>query len=1089
MEKRLPGKQLLTSVVRAIRVLGLGLIVGFAVSGTAQGQTVSVSGKVTNAAGQPLRGVSVHVSGTTSRVLTDANGRYSITAPSNGILDFTMLGQRGVQETIAGRSSIDVSMAPIAFLEEMVVTAYGQERRADITGAVASANTQTIEKQTSASVLQRLDVSVPGVTVNSSGAPGSRSTVRIRGISSFQNNDPLYVVDGVPVQDSYINFLNPDDITSVQVLKDASAASIYGSRASNGVIIIETTRKGVSGPPRATLRVRTGMSSPVKGYDDFLISNALDYYKVVKAAYTNAGLPVPTNIYGDPNNPSVPKFIFADPSTNPTKNAFGQITGATAGLYSYPHALIMPGSNGTDWWKQVFPGNAPLGDYNLEVSGGGEDNAYSVSMNYFDQSGTAIYNHYKRGSVRANTSFTRGKLSFGENAALSIENSVGFLSDDSQGEGGILGKNIMLQPVIPVHDINGNFAGPKATTLGNSTNPVKVAYDNRDNTNRNNRVFGNLFGGFAARPDLNLRSSLGFNVGQSQFSGYTGPTPEVAEATFTNALNENQNTFLDWTWSNTLKYDRKFRDKHSFSILVGQEANSSWNHFLGGGIGNLLNIDPSSRYIDDALGDASTKTVSSSGSQSALLSLFSKLDYNYADKYVASFTVRRDGSSNLAPGHQWGTFPAFGLGWRVSKEGFLQGNHVVSDLMLRFGWGITGNQLIPAGRIVAGFGGGQGDTFYDVGGGGSGIVAGFRQTSLGNPNLKWEEDRSLNYGVDAQFFDGMFNTVLDIYNRQSNNLLFNPAIPGTAGIADPPIVNIGKVRNAGFDVSIGHQSSNWSATFTGGHYKNKILFIADDQTSFVGPYSTRYGNQVINMVGQPIGAFYGYVTNGYINDAADSVAHTADKVTGKCTASCQPFAAPGAIKFKDLNGDGQITDKDRAIIGSPDPKFTAGLDMSYRRGNWDVSATIFGSYGNKIFENQMEWYVFREFETNVRKDLLANSWTPQNPNAKYPRVNQNDNFSQQISSFYVKDGSYTRLRNLQIGYNLPASLVRWVASQRVYVQAENLFTITGYDGLDPSLPAQSVTGAAGDLRDQYRGVDIGAYPSNRIFSIGLVTSF
>ncbi|HEX4468591.1 MAG TPA: TonB-dependent receptor plug domain-containing protein, partial [Gemmatimonadaceae bacterium] len=283
MEKRLPGKRsYLTSIARAIGVLGLGLVIALALSGTAQGQTVSVTGKVTNAAGQPLRGVSVHVSGTTSRVLTDANGRYAITAPSNGILDFTLLGQRGVQETIAGRASIDVSMAPIAFLEEMVVTAYGQERRADITGAVASADVQTIEKETGASVLQRLDVSVPGVTVNSSGSPGSRSTVRIRGISSFQNNDPLYIVDGVPVQDSYVNFLNPDDITSVQVLKDASAASIYGSRASNGVIIIETTRKGVSGPPRANLRSRTGVASPTKGYDDFLITNSLDYFKVVK---------------------------------------------------------------------------------------------------------------------------------------------------------------------------------------------------------------------------------------------------------------------------------------------------------------------------------------------------------------------------------------------------------------------------------------------------------------------------------------------------------------------------------------------------------------------------------------------------------------------------------------------------------------------------------------------------------------------------------------------------------------------------------------------------------------------------------------
>ena len=1089
MEKRLPGKQsYLTTIARAIRALGLGLAAVFALSVTAQGQTVSVTGKVTNAAGQPLRGVSVHVSGTTSRVLTDANGRYAITAPSNGILDFTLLGQRGVQETIAGRATIDVAMAPIAFLEEMVVTAYGQERRADITGAVASANTATIEKETGASVLQRLDVSIPGVTVNSSGSPGSRSTVRIRGISSFQNNDPLYIVDGVPVQDSYVNFLNPDDITSIQVLKDASAASIYGSRASNGVIIIETTKKGVNGPPRATLRIRSGVASPIKGLDDILITNSMDYFQVVKAAYTNAGLAIPTNIYGDPNNPSVPKYIFADPTTSPVKNSFGQITGANTSAYSYPTALIMPGSQGTDWWKQVF-GKAPLGDYNLDVSGGGDDNAYNVSFNYYDQSGTAIYNYYKRGSVRANTNFTRGKLNFGENAALSIENNVGFLQDDSQGEGGILGKNIMLQPVIPVRDILGNFAGPKATTLGNSTNPVKVAYDNRDNISRNSRVFGNVFGGFAARPDLNLKSSLGFNVGQGQASYYSGPSPEVAEATFSNGLSDNENTFLEWTWSNTATFNHKFWDKHSVTWLVGQEANSTWAHYLSGGINNLLNIDPSSRYIQDALGDASSKTVGSSGTQTALLSLFTKLDYNYSDKYIASFTVRRDGSSNLAPGHQWGTFPAFGLGWRVTKEPFLQGNHVLSDLMLRFGWGVTGNQLIPAGRIVAQFGGSQGDTYYDIGGKGSNIVSGFRQTSLGNPNLKWEEDRSVNYGADAQLFDGMLNTVLDIYNRQSNNLLFNPAIPGTAGIAAPPIVNVGKVRNAGFDFSVGHNSADWSMTLTGGHYKNKILFISNDQNSFIGPYATRYGNQVINMVGQPIGAFYGYVANGYIRDAADSAAHTADKVTGKCTASCQPFAAPGALKFKDLNGDGQITDADRAIIGSPDPKFTGGLDVGYRRGNWDISATIFGSYGNKIFENQMEWYVFREFETNVRKDLLANSWTPTNQNAKYPRVNQNDNFSQQISSFYVKDGSYTRLRNLQVGYNIPARFVRWVASERVYVQGENLFTITGYPGLDPSLPAQSVFGAAGDLRDQYRGVDIGAYPTNKMFSIGLVTSF
>jgi TonB-linked SusC/RagA family outer membrane protein len=460
-----------------------------------------------------------------------------------------------------------------------------------------------------------------------------------------------------------------------------------------------------------------------------------------------------------------------------------------------------------------------------------------------------------------------------------------------------------------------------------------------------------------------------------------------------------------------------------------------------------------------------------------LLSLFGKADYNYADKYVASFTVRRDGSSRLAPGHQWGTFPAFGLGWRVTKEGFLENNRFVNDLMIRYGYGITGNQLIPAGRIVAQFGGSQGDTYYDVGGQNS-IAAGFRQTALGNPDLKWEEDKSANVGADATLFNNNINLIIDVYKRLSNNLLFDPALPATAGIAAPPIVNIGKMSNTGIDFSIGHRAASWNITFNGAHYKNKIVSINGSQDSFFGPITTRYGNQVINQIGQPIGAFYGYIADGFFKDAADVAAH-----------ATQDGAAPGRIKFRDVNGDGKITLADRTVIGSPHPNFTSGLDLGIRRGNWDLNGTLFGSYGNKIFENQMEFYVFREFDANVRNDLLANSWTPQNPNAKYPRLDQNDLFSHAISSYYVKDGSYTRLQNVQLGYNVPQRYSRFLQATRIYVQAENLFTITGYDGLDPALPPANVFGSAGDIRDQYRGVDRGSYPSSRTFTIGINTSF
>ena len=432
----------------------------------------------------------------------------------------------------------------------------------------------------------------------------------------------------------------------------------------------------------------------------------------------------------------------------------------------------------------------------------------------------------------------------------------------------------------------------------------------------------------------------------------------------------------------------------------------------------------------------------------------------------------------MSPNNQWGTFPAFGLGWRISNEPFLAGNRILSDAMLRLGWGITGNQSIPSGRIVSQFGGSRGDTYYDVGGTNTSVVPGFRQTSLGNPDLKWEENRSTNVGADLALFAGKINLVVDVYKRETNNLLFDPRTPATAGVAAAPIVNVGTVRNRGIDFSIGHNGATWSATFQGSHYKNEIVSIDGVQNFFYGPITTRFGNQVINQVGSPIGSFYGLVAEGFFRDAADVAAHVT-----------QNGAAPGRIKFRDVNGDGQITAADRTIIGSPHPDFTAGLDLGFRRGNWDLSGTLFGTFGNEIFDVQKEFYVFRNFSTNVRADRLTDSWTPQNLDAKYPRLDQTDVYSNALSSFYVENGSYVRLRNLQLGYDIPPSMSRWLAASRVYVQGENLFTVTGYDGLDPALPAANVFGAAGDIRDQYRGVDRGTYPSNRTFSIGIVTSF
>jgi len=1087
MEKILLGRHsFLNGRPRWLRAMGMSLLFALAVSGTALGQQL-VSGTVTSTGGAPLGGVLVRLQGTDTRTVTSVTGRYSLTAPTDGVLTFSFVGRRPVETTIAARTTIDITMAQIPYLEEVVVTAYTEQRRANITGAVASVNVEGISRGTGASVLQRLDAAVPGVTVAASGSPGSRTTVRIRGVSSFQNNDPLYIVDGTPVSDSYINFLNPDDITSMQVLKDASAASIYGAQGGNGVIIIETTRRGVAGPPQVTLRVRTGVATPVRGYDDFLLTDALAYHQVIKQSYLNAGLAVPTNVYGDPNNPTVPQYIwpnrctFAAGATNPcptvaSYDQYGRAMTFGQGAYAYPNNLIMPGSSGTNWWDAVF-GSAPVRDYNLDVAGGGDNNAYRVSFNYFNQGGTAKYNRYERGSIRANTVFNRKKLNFGENVVLAVDQHYGGVPNDAFGEGGILGKNILSQPVVPLYDIEGNFASGKAVGLGNNTNPLKFAYEARDNKNKNLRVFGNVFAGLDMNPQLSLKTSLGFNLGQASFAGYTPTTPENSEPNTSNSISENTNQFTDWTWSNTARYVRQLFRQHTLDLLVGQAASASNNRYVEASIANLLSTDLESRYIQDALGQASTKNVFSTGGRSGLLSFFGKADYNFADRYIASFTLRKDGSSRLGPDHRWGTFPAFGLGWRISNEPFLSGNRILSDVMLRYGWGVTGNQQIPSGRIVSQFGGSRGDTYYDVGGTNTSIVAGFRQTSLGNADLKWEENRSQNVGADLALFDGRVNVVVDLYRRNTNNLLFGPQIPATAGVAAPPIVNIGKMKNTGIDFSIGTRGSAWSATFNGSHYKNEIVSIDGVQDFFYGPISTRFGNQVINKVGHPIGAFHGLIADGFFRDAADVAAH-----------ATQSGAAPGRIKFRDVNGDGQITLEDRTVIGSPHPDLTAGLDLGYRRGNWDLSGTLFGTFGNDIFDVQKEFYIFRNFSTNVREDLLANSWTPTNTGAKYPRLDVNDTYSYALSSFYVEDGSYVRLRNLQLGYNVPSS-VRWLSATRVYVQGENLFTITGYDGLDPALPAANVFGPAGDIRDQYRGVDRGTYPSNRVFSIGVVTSF
>jgi len=1076
------------------RGVGGSLVLALVLCGIALGQQIQVSGRVTSVEGDALQGASVRVQGSDISTTTDASGRFTISAPSEGVLVVTTIGYRAVAANIARRTTVDIVMEPaIAVLGEVVVTGYTEQRRADITGAIASVDVETMERQSTASVLQRLGGAVPGVTVDNSGNPGGRSTVRIRGISSFQNNNPLYIIDGTPVEDSYVNWLNPNDVASIQVLKDASAASIYGSRATNGVVII-TTKRGEQGPTQINVDVRMGMATPVRGYNDFLITDALVYHQILKRSYENAGQPVPQNIYGDPDNPTIPAYIWPNDGVNQTQPGDVNEADYVWGDPGNPNAQIMPGSPGTDWWDVVF-GNALVSDANMSISGGGAASRYNVSFNYLNQEGTAAYNRYQRGSARINTEFNVGRVTVGENFSFSVDQNYGGAGDPGgYAEGGILGKNILMQPVVPVYDVGGNFASGKAVGLGNQGNPLKAAWGAKDNKSRNMVAFANVFGKVDLVEGMQFTTRFGFNLSEYSYKYYNYITPENSEPSYADGLGEQYGSNRDWTWSNTLTYSTILGERHNFDILLGQEANEQHGRFLGASMGNLLTNDINARYIQDAIGDPGTKNVNSSGSVSSLLSFFGKVDYNFDQRYHFNFTLRRDGSSRFSPENRWGLFPAFSVGWRLSEESFLRGSQFFTNLMLRFGWGLTGNQNIPAGRIVNQFGGGTGDTFYDIAGTAHSIVAGFRTTSLGNPDLKWEENRSMNLGLDVEFFGGSTSLVVDLYQRDTDNLLFNPPQPATAGPASPPFVNIGQMRNRGIDLSLGYKKSFsdgvWGVSLNASHYKNEIVRIDGVQQYFYGPISTRYGNQVINQVGYPIGAFYGLVWDGYFADQADADNYLPDG-SGNCAVACQDGADPGRLKFRDVNGDGMISADDRVVIGSPHPDLTLGLDFNLTIGAFDFAATVFGTFGNDIFDVQKEFYVFRLYSTTVRSDMLTDSWEPGDGGdrsaAKYAQLDINDTFSgANISDFYLEDGSYVRLRNLQIGYRIPQS---WMPGLRVYLQAENLFTITGYPGLDPSLPAAAVTGAAGDIRDQYRGVDRGSYPSNRTLSIGINAQF
>jgi TonB-linked SusC/RagA family outer membrane protein len=1025
-----------------------------------------VTGKVTGADGQGIPGVSILLKGTQTGTTTDAGGNFAIGLKSGkDVLVFSAIGYKGSEVSVGSQTSVNVTLSDdVSALDEVVVTGYQTVRKRDITGAVTVIETEGLKSVKGASFTQNLAGRAPGVTISTSGSPGDATNVRVRGIGSFTSNDPLYVIDGVPVQDQYQNTINPDDIESIQVLKDASTSSIYGSRASNGVIVI-TTKQGKSGKTKITYNASFGLANSVKGYDDVLNLSSKDYATAMKLKF-------PTDTpFPDPNN--LPKYV------NPISNTVDE------GTYdAINNQISLTNQSGTNWWKEITR-TAQIHDHNISFSGGNDFATFSLTGSYLTQQGVLNYTDYNRATVRANSTFKISKkLRVGENLMYATNWGVGIGSaNGGNNEQGVIGNVLKATPVIPLYDIKGNPGGHTFTALtGNFTNPTQILINNKDNSNKYNRLLGNIYAELDLIKGLTARTSFGVDFGNGFNKRFTYPEPYRIEGAKTaNSFTENWNQSFTYTWTNTLNYSRDLGTQHHIGVLVGQEAIAGTNRNISGSLSNYFTTDVNAWYLNTAFGDPSSRQVSSNGSEAKLASLFGKVDYSYDDKYLFSATIRRDGSSKFLSDVRYGIFPAVSLGWRVSREGFMKELPWVSDLKLRASYGEVGNQNIRNYNFANLYGGSVGGSFYDINGTNGGVATGYALTARGNASTVWETAKTSNFGVDAAFLNNQLTLVLDIYKRNTENLLYNPALPGTAGAAAAPFVNIGAMTNTGYDLAVNYRKTvNKDVSFNVGlnlsHYKNTINQVSNNDDHFI-PSDGLDGRLDIpaydNKVGYSISSFRGFVVDGLITTEAQKASGYVGSVIG-------------GLKFKDLNGDGKISDADRTIIGSPHPTLTGGLNLGVNYKSFDFTAFVFGSFGNDIFNYTKMFSYFMNFNSNIGKDVLAVQGTGNNP-----RINGLDVASRASSTFYIESGSYVRLANLQLGYRIPKDLAGklGVSGARLYVQGQNLLTFTGYSGVDPAVSSANIGGGNNVSDSGKMGFDAGHYPANKITTIGLSVEF
>lgn len=989
----------------------------------AQQQAKTVTGTVTDVSGEPIIGANIRIKGTTTGTITDIDGNFSIEAEPQSVIEVSYIGYLTQETVINNQKSIRFLLKEdTKTLDEVVVIGYGVQKKADLTGSVANINTEKLNTQSNANIGQALQGKIAGVDiVSQGGAPGSGTRIMVRGIGTLNNASPLYIVDGMYMNS--IDHINPNDIASIDVLKDASSAAIYGSRAANGVIIV-TTKEGsnTEGKPIIDLSVNLGISTASKFLDMLDAKGWAEVTTIARQAIGKPALDMATDLANKPDND----------------------------------------------WQDIMFRPALMQNYNLSVKGGGKYSTYYTGLGYFNQDGIVKGTNYQRYNIQSKNDYKRGIFSAGTNLIISFSHDKPL---HQELRGGMIGTILQSVPTLEKYDDTreGGYGGTYGDVV-NIPHPLAIIDDNiMDRYNENVKIFANLYAQIELFKGLKYKLNLTPDFSFERYKNYLNKYDFGLATNSITQLTERQRRRRNILVENLLTFDRTFGE-HKISALAGYTyQDSRFRHIQAYGEGLPQGLEEI---------DAATTNRSNEGNswRSVLTSILGRVFYSYQNKYLFTATIRRDGSSKFGKNNRYGYFPSFSLGWNVAEEKFMENVHWLDQLKLRGGYGVLGNQEIDnyqySSTITTGIN-------YPDGNGG--LLQGVFPKNFANPDIKWEETAMTNVGIDFMAFNNRLSLTADYYVKNTKDILLTVPIPISSGGANDPIRNAGKIRNNGFEFNLGWMDQpnpdiSYGINLIGSFNKNKVIAMGSESGSIKGGSTNQNITTSETKAGYPIGGYWLISTAGYFNSQEEVDAYAKD---GK---KIQPAAEPGDIKFVDANNDGVINDDDRVFQGSPFPDFTFALNGNMRYKNFDLSIGLQGVLGNKIYN------ATRQTLEDVTKgsNFLASCldyWTPENKNASHPRLTWDDpnRNTRAESDRYLENGSYLRLRSVQLGYTFPQTWFKGaIQHARVYINAENLFTITSYSGYSPDVNADNAN---------YRGFDNFIYPTNRTFMLGLNVTF